>query len=151
MLSYSHYKSHYTLKILVACAPHGEITFISPAFGGRTTDSEITNQSGFLSLIEPNDTILADKGFPRIESDLNNIGAVLVMPPFKRGNRQFSSSENASGYKCASVRIHVERCIARMKLFEVLKMCPNYLLGCVDDVIYVIAFLVNCYPDLIKQ
>ena len=36
---YSQYKSRWTFKFLVACAPSGEITFVSRSFGGRTTDS----------------------------------------------------------------------------------------------------------------
>ena len=44
--TYSHYKSHFTLKYLIACAPSGETTFVSPGFGGRTTDMEITVKSG---------------------------------------------------------------------------------------------------------
>jgi hypothetical protein len=75
------------VKFLIGCAPSGEVTFISPTFGGRTRDTEITVQSGFLDLIEVGDVILADKGFPRIEKDLNSAGGLLVMPPFKAGNR----------------------------------------------------------------
>jgi hypothetical protein len=148
---YSHYKSTFTVKFLVGCAPSGEVTFISRAFGGRTTDTEITVQSGFVDLVEPGDVILADKGFPSIEKDLNNAGGLLIMPPFKSGNRQFSERQNKSGYECASVRIHVERCIRRLKIFEVLTFLPNYLLKNIDDILYVIAFIVNCYPDLINQ
>ena len=58
---YSSYKSHFTLKYLIACAPSGETTFISRGFGGRTTDFEITTQSGFIDLVEAGDLILADK------------------------------------------------------------------------------------------
>ena len=58
---YSTYKSHFTIKYLIGCAPSGETTFISRGFGGRTTDFEITCQSGFIDLIEVGDVILADK------------------------------------------------------------------------------------------
>lgn len=127
------------------------MTFISRSYGGRITDTELTVQSGFLDLIEIGDVILADKGFPRIEQDLNSAGGLLVMPPFKRGGRQFSAAQNISGYKCASVRIHVERCIARLKTFEILTFIPQHLLKHMDDIIYVICFLANFSPDLIKQ
>ena len=52
-LCYSHYKSGHTAKFLVVIAPCGLITFISKAFGGRITDSQLTNKSGFLKLVEP--------------------------------------------------------------------------------------------------
>ena len=62
VLMYSQYKSRWTHKFLVSCAPSGEITFISKSFGGRTTDSELTVRSGFVNLVEVGDTIMADKG-----------------------------------------------------------------------------------------
>ena len=152
-LYYSNYKGGFTVKFLVGCAPSGEITFISPGFGGRTTDCEITTQSGFLDLIEQGDVILADKGFPQIERDLNTAGGLLVMPPFATTGRQFTEVENKAGYQCASVRIHIERCIERLKRFDILSGRPlkMTMMKHIDDILLVTAFLVNTYPDLIKQ
>ena len=152
-LFYSNYKGGFTVKFLVACAPSGEITYISPGFGGRVTDCELTVQSGFLDLIEPGDLVLADKGFPNIQNDLNNSGGILVMPPFATTGRQFTEAENKAGYQCASVRIHVERAIERLKRFEILSGKPlkMTMMKHIDDILLVIAFLVNTYPDLIKQ
>ena len=79
VLCFSNYKSHLTLKFLVSSAPSGEIVHLSPCFGGRSTDSEIVNRSGILNLIEPGDQILADKGFPGIEMDLNNYGKFIII------------------------------------------------------------------------
>ena len=59
---YSQYKSRWTHKVLLACAPSGEIVFISKSYGGRVTDSELTVKSGFVNLVEAGDTIMADKG-----------------------------------------------------------------------------------------
>lgn len=148
---YSNYKSKHTVKFLVGIAPSGEFTFLSKAYGGRVTDTFLTVQSGLLNLIEPGDEVLADKGFPQIEPDLNNVGAFLVMPPFKRGTRQFSDFENTEGYKCASVRIHVERAIRRLKYFEILNFLSNDLLFHIDKIIVVVAFLCNSMSDLIKK
>ncbi|KAF0726340.1 Uncharacterized protein FWK35_00020803, partial [Aphis craccivora] len=51
---YSNYKSTYTCKFLIVIAPNGMITFfISKPYGGRSSDSFITNDSGFLNLLEP--------------------------------------------------------------------------------------------------
>ncbi len=151
VLMYSNYKARFTVKFLIGIAPSGEITFISKAYGGRTTDTEITVKSGFIDLIEEGDVVMADKGFPSVETDLNKAGALLVMPPFKSGDRQFSEKQNKDGYECASVRIHVERCIARMKIFEILNFLPSYLLPYIDKILVVISFFCNCFPDLIQS
>ncbi|XP_018398069.1 PREDICTED: uncharacterized protein LOC108776059 [Cyphomyrmex costatus] len=116
ILMYSHYKSNFTIKFLVAISPSGLITFISKAYGGKATDGFITNDSGFLNLIEPGDEIMADKGFPQIKVELLLRQCTIVMPPFAF-NPQFSREEVLEGYSIASVRIHVERAIQRIKIF----------------------------------
>ena len=150
-LCYSQYKSSCTMKYLVAIAPSGFITFISRAYGGRVTDTQITVESGFLDLLEPGDLILADKGFPKIIEKANEQGAFIVMPPFKRGERQFSELENTEGYKCSRLRIHVERAIARMKVFKVLKFLDHSLLSRVNKLLAVIVYIVNHFPPLIQE
>lgn len=149
----SHYKSRFTVKYLVACAPSGEIMFVSKGFGGRTTDTEITVRSGFLQLIEPGDHILADKGFPSIEARVLEKGGLLVMPPFKKGqsNFQFSKEQNENGYNISRVRIHVERCIARMKRFQVLDYVKADMREYFDDSLVIISGLCNLCNDLISQ
>ena len=46
---YSNYKKHSTVKFLIACSPLGTVTFLSKAYGGRTTDVVIVRESGFIS------------------------------------------------------------------------------------------------------
>lgn len=151
VLFYSNYKNSFTIKFLIGIAPCGLITFLSNAYGGRVTDSHITNDCGILSLLESGDIVLADKGFPQIREDVQNQGAFIVMPPFKTGNVQFSDKENAESYKCASVRIHVERAIARMKLFRVLKFVDHSLYEHIDKIILCIGFLCNQSSELISD
>ncbi len=148
---YSHYKSRFTLKFLVAIAPSGEIMFVSRTYGGRTTDTDITCNSGFLDLIEEGDVILGDKGFPVIEKNLNQQGGFLVMPPFKCGEKQFNEQQNQDGYKCASVRVHVERAIARLKLFECLNYVPIHMIPNIDKALVIVCCLTNLFNDLIKD
>lgn len=54
---WSNYKHAYTMKLLVGIAPSGEITFLSKAYGGRATDTEITVRSGVLQLLEKGDRV----------------------------------------------------------------------------------------------
>jgi hypothetical protein len=150
---YSHYKSSFTTKYLVACAPSGEITFVSKGFGGRTTDTELTVRSGFLNLIEPGDTVMADKGFPSIEARLLEAGGLLVMPPFKRGQKhlQFSNKDDQDCYQVAKVRIHVERVIERMKRFQILDYVRADMRDHFDTVLVIVSSLCNLSNDIIRQ
>lgn len=150
---YSYYKSRFTVKYLVACAPSGEITFVSRGFGGRTTDTELTVRSGFIQLVQPGDTIMADKGFPSIEARLNEAGGLLVMPPFKKGQQhfQFSNSQNRDAYQIARVRIHVERVIERMKRFQMLDYIRADMRDHFDDILVIVSAICNCATDIIRQ
>ena len=49
--TWSNYKHHNAIKFLVAVAPNSAITFISPMYGGRTSDKQITLDSGFLDIL----------------------------------------------------------------------------------------------------
>lgn len=151
--TYSNYKSDFTVKILVGIAPSGEFTFVSKALGGRATDSEITTQSGLLELLQSGDRVMADKGFPNIEEDVNQRGAFLVMPPFSVKSRpQFSQHENKTGYEIAKVRIHVERAIERIKRFDILHQhLQNDLVPQIDKIVTILCFIANLYNDIIKS
>lgn len=147
---YSDYKHGYTVKFLVGCTPSGFISFVSKCYGGRSSDCFITNDCGIIDLLEPGDTVLADKGFPSIKTSVENKNAILVMPPFLDAP-QFSPEEVEETYKVASVRIHIERIIQRIKQFHVFDKLPISLLKYKDEIIYVICALVNVENPIIKQ
>ena len=90
-------------------------------------------------------------GFPRIVEETNRLGAYVVMPPFKSGGRQFSRQENEECYNVASLRIHVERSINRMKYFKILKLLENSLFVHIDKILLCIAHICNHMPLLIRE
>ncbi|XP_075535522.1 uncharacterized protein LOC142571118 [Dermacentor variabilis] len=139
---YSDYKGRHTIKYLVGIAPNGLITFLSKGFGGRTSDGTLTVESGFLSLLEPGDVVLADKGFPGIKTGVGAQDATLVMPPFAT-SPQFTESEVDATYETASVRIHVERVIQRLKIYDITRRIPHELTGYADEILHVLAVLTN--------
>ena len=49
---YSDYKSNTTLKALIGCDPNGTVTFVSELFTGSISDKLITEQSGFINLLQ---------------------------------------------------------------------------------------------------
>ena len=117
--TYSSYKHHNTFKGLVAISPNGGVIFVSKLFAGSVSDKEITRSSGLLDLLEPGDSVLVDKGFD-ITYDCMVRGAKLLIPPFLCKNTQLSKKKVIVTRKIAHLRIHVERAIGRIKLFNIL-------------------------------
>ena len=68
-MTFSNYKNCNTYKGLVGISPEGVITFVSSLFPGCISDKELTRRSGLLHLLEPGDSVMADRGFD-IEEDL---------------------------------------------------------------------------------
>lgn len=108
--TYSTYKSHNTVKYLIAIAPQGMITFISDGWGGRTSDSHLTENCGFLNNIQTGDVILADRGFT-VSDSVAFCHAELKIPAFTKGKQQLSALDVETSRLLASVRIHIERVI----------------------------------------
>ncbi|KAG0420339.1 hypothetical protein HPB47_003549 [Ixodes persulcatus] len=98
---FSNYKGCHTLKFLIAILPNGTVSFVSQAYGGRSSDTYITIDSGFLERIEPGDVVLADKGFPGIKAPVESKHGVMVFPPFSKGQLQFTSAEMEMTYQVA--------------------------------------------------
>ena len=112
--TYSSYKKHNTIKVFIGIAPTGAITFISSAWGGRVSDKLITQQCGFLNLIDPGDIILADRGF-NVYDDITIKGGRLEIPAFTKGKKQLSQEEVEKSRQISRVRIHVERVIGQLR------------------------------------
>ncbi|XP_068703808.1 uncharacterized protein [Montipora foliosa] len=83
--TWSDYKHHNTVKLLVGITPSGAFSFISKLWSGSTSDRRVTQESGLIDLLEEGDQVMADRGF--IISDLlTKKGVKLNMPPFTKGN-----------------------------------------------------------------
>ena len=82
--TWSNYKQHNTIKILIAVTPQGTISFISKAWGGRVSDKYITEHCGILDKLLPGDLVLADRGFT-IQDSVGLHCAEVKTPPFTKG------------------------------------------------------------------
>ena len=112
--TWSNYKQHNTVKILIAVTPQGSISFVSKAWGGRASDKYITEQSGILDKLLPGDLVLADCGFT-IQDSVGFYCAKVKTPPFTKGKKQLSHHEVDWSREIFHVRIHVERVIGLLK------------------------------------
>ena len=148
--TYSHYKGAHTFKGLIGIAPHGLITFVSSLYTGCMSDVEITKLCGILDLLEPGDSVMADKGFT-IEKLLEEKNVSLNMPPFLRSNNQFTRDEITKTQEIASVRIHVERAIARIKTYQLFSApIPLTVAGSMNQLWTVASLLANFQGPLIN-
>jgi len=111
---YSTYKSHHTMKYLIAICPQGSISFISNGWGGRTSDKFITEHSNFLTHLLPGDLVLADRGF-NVRESIRTHQAELKIPAFTRGKKQLDPVDLESTRCLASLRIHIERVIGVLR------------------------------------
>ena len=149
--TWSQYKHHNTAKFLVACTPNGAISFISPVYVGSISDVQLTQCSGFLETLKdkPGISIKADRGFT-IKDILKELNIELNLPPFMEGRSQLPASQVQEGRKIASLRIHVERAIGRIKNYYILKgTIPISMSRLVNQIVCVCAFLSNFRPALV--
>ena len=155
--TYSNYKSHNTVKFLIAVSPTGAVTFVSKCWGGRASDKHITAHSGFLKKLMHGDLVLADRGFDIAEA-LACHGATLAIPPFTKGKPQLSCREVETARELSRVWIHVERAIGRLKNYKLLKATlpisliknPRDQGHCtIDKILFVCCALCNLQPPLI--
>lgn len=118
--TYSLYKHNNTAKGLLGISPNGMVTFVANLAPGRLSDKEVTQRSGLYKLLEPGDSVMADRGF-LIEEELAEVGAELNIPPFLKGRSQLTCEEVKKTRQIAKIRIHVERVIGQVKTFRLLK------------------------------
>lgn len=120
-LSWSDYKKANTIKYLISCTPNGLINYISNGYGGRITDTCIVETSDFSKCLQPNMWVMADRGFKHVEVYLRKMGVLLVRPPSVVSGAKLTKAEAKETKQIASLRIHVERVIRRLREFNMLK------------------------------
>lgn len=146
--TYSSYKHRNTWKGLVGVAPNGVITYVSELYAGATSDKKIVEHCGILKELEPGDLILADKGF--LIKDLLPAGVSLNIPPFL-STPQFTEEQVLRTETIARARIHVERAIQRMKVFNILSLVPETLIPYTTIIFQAVAALTNLQYPLIRE
>jgi hypothetical protein len=142
---HSSYKLDITMKVLIGVSPNGTVIFVSPLFGGSSSDNFITKESGFIDLLKSGESVMADKGFKI--SQILPPGVNLIQPPFlmtnEDGQRQFTRNQAEECLRISRARAHVERIMQRLKLFKILTLIPHQYYEIAEEIIQLCAALVN--------
>ena len=112
--TFSSYKHHNTVKVLIGITPQGCISFVSEAWGRRTSDKHLTENCGLLDKLLPGDLVMADRGFT-ISDGVALKHAQLVIPAFTKGKEQLDPIDVEKTRAIAHVRIHIERVIGLLR------------------------------------
>lgn len=113
-------------------------------------------KSCLIECLPVNAVILADRGFKEIleiECALVSKNRKLLRPPSVYANRKPSREEVIKSKTIASLPIHVERVIRRIREFKILKphsVVNHKHVGFLDQIIMIACGLINLQGDLIK-
>ena len=113
-MTWSNYKHHNTIKVLMGIAPQGVVSFISESWGGRVSNKYLTEHCGILKKLLAGDIVLADRGFD-IADSVKVMQAALHIPAFTKGKSQLSAVGIERTRTIANVRIHIERVIGSVR------------------------------------
>ena len=134
-------------------APSGAVIFVSQLYDGSIFDKEIVNKSGFLKkeLWSHGDSVMADRGFT-VHDELARVGVSFNMPAFLGGRGYLTKAEVKASRTIASVRIHVERAIQRIKTYSIIQNEITLTLhGSIKQIWTVFCLLTNLAPPLIDE
>ena len=125
--------------------------WISEPFEGASSDRRIIELSEFRRLIKRGMTVLADRGFT-IDDLMVDLGAFLVTPAFLPEDGILSEEDELKTKFIASARIHVERLIQRITIFEFCQGPVRHDKLCIlREAVHVCAILANFSTCLIPN
>jgi len=143
LLMYSEDQKCCTVKVLIGMTASGLITFLSKAYGGKSTDAFAVTDSGLLNLLEAGDVVMVGKGFTGLEKLLEEKGVVLV--------RVSEIIDNQNPRILWDVRGHLKRILDKVKTFNVLNnVLPTELLHHVDSIVHLCSVVTNLQQNKVR-
>jgi hypothetical protein len=121
---------------------------VSLCYGGRASDKFIFSNCTFVSWIEPNEQVMADREL-KVKEDVMVVQARLVIPPSTCGNLAMSSGDVSETSNIANDRIYAEQAIGRLKAFGFLK--NEISISCLpvcDDIVVLCCSVCNLLDPL---
>ncbi|KAF9408121.1 hypothetical protein HW555_012095 [Spodoptera exigua] len=148
-LTWSDYKKGNTVKYLISCTPNGLVKYVSQGFGGRTSDVTIVENCSFLNGLQPGTIILAGLYTWNLYFRQKNE----IIKHLLRAGAKLTKSEVKQTKIIASLRIHIERVIRRLREFHMLKqhsVINTNICRVLDHIIIIACALINLQDSLIK-
>ncbi|KAI5741718.1 hypothetical protein M8J76_016480 [Diaphorina citri] len=121
------------------------------SYGGKASDMKIVKESGYLDKLSPGCEVLADRGFKHLESELKEKGCSLHRPCSVSQNSVLTTEQVRHTKTIASLRVHVERVIGRLREFALLAPHSRFHhdhLCFIDQAVYVACALTNMQGPL---
>ena len=141
--TFSTYKNRNTMKVIVGSTPGGLVSYISDAYGGSTSDRQITERSNLTSLTDAGDELMVDKGFNIEDIFIPHHVRVNMPSIFKKKNR-LSQTLLHKDRKVASKRVHIERVIGLGKTYKILCQPMDHIeTALATEIITVVYLLCN--------
>lgn len=141
--TFSTYKNKSTIKTVVYASPAGLTTYVSPAYGGSTSDRQVIERSNLVNMCDPGDSIMADKGFD-IQDILAAYRILLNIPHFFKKRNQLSGQTIIEDKKISSKRVNIERVIGLAKTYKILRgPLRNSEIKLADEIIFICFMLSN--------
>lgn len=117
--TFSTYKNRNTVKVLVGTTPGGLTSYVSPSYGGSTSDRQIVERSALTKMCSKTDSIMADKGF-NVQDIFAPYDVHINIPTFFKKKNRMSNETVIKDRKISSKRVHVERIIGLAKTYRIL-------------------------------
>ncbi|XP_052788486.1 uncharacterized protein LOC128223234 [Mya arenaria] len=117
--TFSTYKNRNTVKVLIGTSPGGLVSYVSPSYGGSTSDRQIVERSSLAKMCDKKDSIMADKGF-NVQDIFAPHDVFINIPTFFKKKNRMSNETVIRDRKIASKRVHVERIIGLAKTYKIL-------------------------------
>ena len=149
--TFSTYKNRNTIKLLVGATPGGLVNYVSPAYGGSTSDRQICERSNLLTLCDKGDSIMADKGF-NVQDLFAPYDVTINIPTFFRKKNRMTGKTVLKDRAISSKRVHVERIIGLAKTYKIIKEPLNVTeTKLASEITFVCFMLCNFKPCIIPE
>lgn len=149
--TFSSYKNRNTLKSVIGMTPGGLVSYISPAYGGSTSDRQVMERSNLAQMCDAGDSLMVDKGFNCDDLFIPYKVSINLPSFFKKQNR-IAAATVIKDRQIASKRVHIERIVGLGKTYKILNQPLNNTESALGtEIITICYFLCNFRTTIMSE